>query len=76
MDRDLDHRTPTLVRLVVAGTNFADLRLFPPDARERDQFAGWLGFAALILASINVVGGYMVTDRMLGMFRKKETKND
>ena len=36
------------------------------------QIAGWLGFAALILASINVVGGYLVTDRMLGMFRKKE----
>lgn len=31
----------------------------------------WLGFAALILATINVVGGYMVTDRMLGMFKKK-----
>ena len=31
----------------------------------------WLGFAALILATINVVGGYMVTDRMLGMFRKE-----
>ncbi len=30
-----------------------------------------LGFAALVLASINVVGGYKVTDRMLGMFRKK-----
>ena len=38
------------------------------------QVAGWLGFAALIFASINVVGGYMVTDRMLGMFRKKEDK--
>ena len=31
----------------------------------------WLGFAAIVLASINVVGGYMVTDRMLGMFKKK-----
>ena len=31
----------------------------------------WLGFAALVFASINVVGGYMVTDRMLGMFRSK-----
>ncbi len=31
----------------------------------------WLGLAALILATINVVGGYMVTDRMLGMFKKK-----
>ena len=33
----------------------------------------WLGLAALILATINVVGGYMVTDRMLAMFKKKET---
>ena len=32
----------------------------------------WLGLAALILATINVVGGYMVTDRMLEMFKKKE----
>ncbi|MCB1088011.1 MAG: NAD(P) transhydrogenase subunit alpha [Verrucomicrobiae bacterium] len=31
----------------------------------------WLGFVALILATINVVGGYLVTDRMLGMFKKK-----
>lgn len=31
----------------------------------------WLGFAALILATINVVGGYLVTDRMLAMFKKK-----
>ena len=31
----------------------------------------WFGFAALILATINVVGGSLVTDRMLGMFRKK-----
>ncbi|MFT4860381.1 MAG: NAD(P) transhydrogenase subunit alpha [Algoriphagus sp.] len=31
----------------------------------------WLGMLALILATINVVGGYMVTDRMLKMFKKK-----
>jgi len=34
-------------------------------------FGKWLGLAALILATINVVGGYLVTDRMLGMFKKK-----
>jgi NAD(P) transhydrogenase subunit alpha len=33
--------------------------------------ATWLGFAAIVLAAINVVGGYLVTDRMLGMFKKK-----
>ena len=32
----------------------------------------WLGFAALIAATINVVGGFLVTDRMLQMFKKKE----
>lgn len=31
----------------------------------------WLGMFALILATINVVGGYTVTDRMLKMFKKK-----
>jgi H+-translocating NAD(P) transhydrogenase subunit alpha len=31
----------------------------------------WLGMLALILATVNVVGGYAVTDRMLKMFRKK-----
>ena len=32
----------------------------------------WIGFAAIILATINVVGGFRVTDRMLEMFKKKE----
>ncbi len=30
-----------------------------------------LGFVAVILATINVVGGFLVTDRMLQMFRKR-----
>ena len=36
---------------------------------------GWVstafGFGAVTLAMMNVVGGYMVTDRMLHMFKKK-----
>lgn len=31
-----------------------------------------LGFFAVTAATINVVGGFMITDRMLKMFRKKE----
>ena len=31
----------------------------------------WLGFVAIVFATINVVGGFLVTDRMLGMFKKK-----
>ena len=30
-----------------------------------------LGFAAVVLATINVVGGFLVTNRMLGMFKRK-----
>ena len=33
--------------------------------------ARWLGFAALVMATINVVGGFLVTDRMLQMFRRE-----
>ena len=36
------------------------------------HFARWIGFAAVVLATINVVGGYAITDRMLAMFKKKE----
>jgi NAD(P) transhydrogenase subunit alpha len=31
----------------------------------------WMGMIALVLATINVVGGYSVTDRMLKMFKKQ-----
>src|ERR1700743_3111731 len=33
---------------------------------------GWIGFVAMILASANVVGGFVVTDRMLEMFKRRE----
>ena len=36
-----------------------------------------LGFIAVVLGTLNVVGGFVVTDRMLEMFRKKKpTKTD
>ena len=41
-------------------------------ATGQQDMANWLGAGAVALASINVVGGYMVTDRMLAMFKKKE----
>lgn len=31
----------------------------------------WLGMIGVIFATINVVGGFLVTDRMLAMFRKQ-----
>ena len=32
------------------------------------------GFLALIMASVNIFGGFMVTQRMLAMYKKKEKK--
>ena len=32
-----------------------------------------LGFVAVVLGTLNVVGGFVVTDRMLEMFKKKKT---
>ncbi len=32
----------------------------------------WLGTVAVTFATINVVGGYLVTDRMLSMFKSKD----
>jgi NAD(P) transhydrogenase subunit alpha len=40
---------------------------------EADNYlALWLGFLAVILGTLNVVGGFVVTDRMLEMFKKKK----
>lgn len=38
------------------------------------EWSTLLGFAAIIFATINVVGGFMVTDRMLKMFKRKDKK--
>jgi proton-translocating NAD(P)+ transhydrogenase subunit alpha len=38
----------------------------------KGPFTWVVGFIAVVLASANVVGGFVVTDRMLQMFRKRE----
>ena len=45
--------------LVAAGSN-------------QNKVATWLGFIAVTAATINVVGGFLITDRMLRMFRHAE----
>ncbi|QJU57922.1 NAD(P) transhydrogenase subunit alpha [Sphingomonas sp. AP4-R1] len=32
----------------------------------------WLGLAAVVLASVNIFGGFAVTERMLAMYKKKD----
>ncbi len=39
---------------------------------EQITLTTYLGFVAVILATINVIGGFWVTQRMLGMFKKKD----
>jgi NAD(P) transhydrogenase subunit alpha len=43
-------------------------------AGEKDAtvFAKVLGFLAITASTINLVGGYLITDRMLKMFKKRE----
>lgn len=43
---------------------------------QSSQWAQLLGLIAIIFATINVVGGFVVTDRMLEMFKKKGNEND
>src|SRR4051794_18670624 len=43
-------------------------------AEENDMLALTIGFLAVILGTLNVVGGFVVTDRMLEMFSKKKKK--
>lgn len=35
----------------------------------------WLGLAGVVLASINIFGGFAVTQRMLAMYKKRERKD-
>lgn len=39
-----------------------------------NQLAVILGVVAVVFATINVVGGFLVTDRMLEMFKNKDSK--
>ena len=41
---------------------------------DADLLTSWVGFIAMILAAANVVGGFVVTDRMLEMFKKREPR--
>jgi len=39
---------------------------------EEKNFSSIMGFLAIVLASINIFGGFVVSHRMLSMFKKKE----
>ena len=41
------------------------------DAGDGPLWARFFGFVALVLASVNIFGGFLVTERMLSMYKKK-----
>ena len=49
--------------------------LLAAGASADERITVWLGTLAVACATVNVVGGYLVTDRMLRMFKKKERKS-
>ncbi len=50
--------------ILVAGHSPSTGEFFPMDA------SSWIGFFAVVLASINIFGGFVVTNRILAMFKK------
>jgi NAD(P) transhydrogenase subunit alpha len=40
------------------------------------SFSNILGFVAVTLAAVNIFGGFLVTQRMLQMYKKKEKKKN
>lgn len=66
---------PTLHTPLMSGTNaISGITLVGAILAVRSGsgfLGGLLGFTAIVFATINVVGGFLVTDRMLRMFRRK-----
>jgi NAD(P) transhydrogenase subunit alpha len=59
--------TNAISSVIIVGALIAAASAGSPSAK-------WLGLAAVVLASVNIFGGFAVTERMLGMYKKKERK--
>ena len=68
--------TNAISAVTVVGAIIATSAMAPAgiegDAADKATLAKWLGAAAVFFASINIFGGFMVTNRMLAMYKKKE----
>lgn len=67
---------PTLHTPLMSGTNaisgIAIVGALVVAGPNPGWWEGILAFVAIVLATINIVGGYLVTHRMLGMFKAKK----
>ena len=78
---ELISRVPTLLHTpLMSGTNaihgivLVGAMLIAGSAESRLEQA--LAFVAVVFATVNVVGGFLVTDRMLEMFRRKPGEHE
>jgi NAD(P) transhydrogenase subunit alpha len=66
---------PTLHTPLMSGSNaisgVAVIGALLSAGAQHTELTTWLGFAAVVFATVNVVGGFLVTNRMLSMFRRK-----
>jgi NAD(P) transhydrogenase subunit alpha len=70
--------TPTLHTPLMSATNaISGISLVGSlvAAGSSHQISQILGFVAVTAATINVVGGFLITERMLKMFKRKERKS-
>lgn len=67
---------PTLHTPLMSGSNaisgIAVVGALVAAGGEENNLAKILGTVALVMATVNVVGGFLVTHRMLSMFKKKK----
>jgi NAD(P) transhydrogenase subunit alpha len=64
--------TNAISSVIVVGALLAVAVRYAPGLGSGPLWARIMGFLALILASINIFGGFLVTQRMLAMYRRKD----
>jgi|TARA_B110000967_G_scaffold176174_1_gene189425 NAD(P) transhydrogenase subunit alpha len=65
--------TNAISSVIIVGAIIAS---FSSSSAGNISFSNILGFLAIILAAINIFGGFLVTQRMLQMYKKKEKKKN
>ncbi|MBF0236849.1 MAG: NAD(P) transhydrogenase subunit alpha [SAR324 cluster bacterium] len=56
----------------ISGITIIGAILLAGGSEHSTWFSSFLGFLAIVFAMINIVGGFLVTDRMLQMFKRKK----
>jgi NAD(P) transhydrogenase subunit alpha len=64
--------TNAISSVIVVGALLAVAVRLTPGLGSGPGWARAMGFVALVLASVNIFGGFLVTQRMLAMYRKKD----